>query len=91
MTYATSGALYAEVVETARLSPHLVRIVLGGEEMPQYRPLEVADEAVVLWFPKPGEDRPAPTTLKDGVWGHHDPRRLRPDATTRCARSRTAG
>ncbi|GAA3622609.1 siderophore-interacting protein [Kineosporia mesophila] len=73
MSYATSGSLYAEVVATQRLSPHLVRIVLGGEQMPGYEPLGVADEAVVLWFPRPGQDRPAPTTLQDGVWGHHDP------------------
>ncbi|MBT0773576.1 siderophore-interacting protein [Kineosporia sp. J2-2] len=78
MSYAESGALYAEVVATERLSPHLVRIVLGGPEMSQYEPLLVPDEAVVLWFPKPGQERPAPTTLKDGVWAHHDPQTAPP-------------
>ncbi|GAB3240470.1 siderophore-interacting protein [Kineosporia babensis] len=73
MTYSVTGAIYAEVVATERISPHLVRIVLGGPELSQYQPLQVPDEAVVLWFPKEGQDRPAPLTEKDGVWGHHDP------------------
>lgn len=73
MTDNPSGALYAEVVATERLSPHLVRILFGGPELSGYQPLNVPDEAVVLWFPRPGQDRPAPVTEKDGVWGHHDP------------------
>lgn len=78
MTYRETGALYAEVVATERISPHLVRIVLGGPEMSGYQPLRVADEAVVLWFPRPGQQRPAPVTQKDGVWGHHDPQTAPP-------------
>jgi NADPH-dependent ferric siderophore reductase len=68
-----SPALYAEVVATERLSPHLVRIVFGGAQLSRYQPLGIPDEAVVLWFPRPGEQRPAPMTLENDVWGHHDP------------------
>lgn len=66
-------SLYAEVVATERLSPHLVRIVFGGAELPRYQPLGIPDEAIVLWFPRPGETRPAPVTLENDVWCHHDP------------------
>lgn len=73
-----SGAIEVEVVSTERISPHLLRVVLAGEHLSTYRPLGVPDEAVALWFPRPGQDRPAPMTLEDGVWGHHDPQTAPP-------------
>ena len=36
MTDNPSGALYAEVVATERLSTHLMRIVFGGPELSGY-------------------------------------------------------
>lgn len=78
MTADVCPAIDAEVVGTERLSTHLVRIVLGGDQMATYQPLHVPDEAVVLWFPRPGEDRPAPMTLHEGIWGHHDPQTAPP-------------
>lgn len=42
--------LYGEVVETQQLSPHLLRVVLGGAGLDSYEPIEDTDQYVNCFF-----------------------------------------
>ncbi|MBY6708457.1 siderophore-interacting protein [Rhodococcus sp. BP-241] len=73
MTDDTEPTFYwAEVVDRTTLSPNLVRLTFGGEDLRRYRPAGVADECVALYFPAPGDARPPAMQCVDGVWWYHD-------------------
>jgi NADPH-dependent ferric siderophore reductase len=64
----------AEVVATRRLSPHLVRVELGGEGLRSWSTSGVPDERLVLVLPEPGSRRVArPVTMPDGTQDYPDP------------------
>ncbi|MGH3313195.1 MAG: siderophore-interacting protein [Streptomyces sp.] len=50
----------ARVVRTVRLTPHLVRVVLGGAGLTDFAAGEYTDHYVKLLFPVPGADYPEP-------------------------------
>ncbi|MFD7922802.1 siderophore-interacting protein [Streptomyces sp. NPDC059740] len=49
-----------EVVRTERLTPHMVRVVLGGDGLSQFAVADVTDAYVKLLFPVPGVAYPEP-------------------------------
>lgn len=64
----------AEVVATRRLSPHLVRVELGGEGLRSWTTSGAPDERLVLVLPAPGSRRVArPVTMPDGTQDYPDP------------------
>ena len=50
----------AQVVRTERLTPHMVRVVLGGEGLADFPAGEYTDHYVKLLFPLPGVTYPEP-------------------------------
>ncbi|MDQ1645293.1 MAG: hypothetical protein QOJ50_1477 [Cryptosporangiaceae bacterium] len=57
-------ALHAgRVVSTVRVSPHLIRVVLGGPGLAGFSAGEYTDHYVKLQFPQPGVDYPEPFDL----------------------------
>ncbi|MET9430175.1 MULTISPECIES: siderophore-interacting protein [unclassified Streptomyces] len=50
----------ARVVRTERLTPHMVRVVLGGEGLSDFRADEFTDHYIKLLFPAPGVTYPEP-------------------------------
>lgn len=64
----------AEVVGTRRLTPHLVRVELGGEGLRDWDTTGVPDERLVLVLPPPGSRTVAePVTMADGTQDYPDP------------------
>ncbi|SEP93907.1 siderophore-interacting protein [Microlunatus flavus] len=64
----------AVVVSTRRLTPHLLRIELGGEGLRGWSSSGVPDERLVLVLPAPGASAVAePTTMPDGTQDYPDP------------------
>ena len=59
---------YRAVVQTVeRRSPNLLRVVFGGGDLADFTGSGVADERLVVVFPRPGESEPpAPTVAADG-------------------------
>ncbi|GAA2102302.1 siderophore-interacting protein [Streptomyces albiaxialis] len=51
---------HARVVRTERLTPHMVRIVLGGDGLAEFEAGEHTDHYVKLLFPIPGVEYPQP-------------------------------
>ena len=66
-----AGCWFAEVVDAAQLTPHMVRVTFGGEDIAQYVSNGSPDECVTVFFPRDGEDRPPAMTAIDGVWWFH--------------------
>ena len=63
----------AVVQRTSRLSPSLVRVVLGAGDLGRWTSSGTADERLVLVFPRPGErEAPAPERLPDGTQDYPD-------------------
>jgi len=57
----------AVVQQVIRRSPHLVRVVLGGADLASFTGSGVADERLVVVFPRPGESEPpAPVETAGG-------------------------
>ncbi|MFI1158124.1 siderophore-interacting protein [Streptomyces sioyaensis] len=50
----------ARVQRTERLTPHMVRVVLGGEPLAEFTAGEYADHYIKLLFPVPGVQYPEP-------------------------------
>lgn len=48
----------AEVLRTARVTPHMIRVTLGGPELREYRASGEPDEYCKVLFPRPGEAEP---------------------------------
>lgn len=64
----------AEVVGTRRLTPHLVRVELGGAGLRGWSTSGVPDERLVLVLPAPGSRTVAePVTMPDGTQDYPDP------------------
>ncbi len=64
----------AEVVATRRLTPHLLRVELGGEGLRGWSSSGRPDERLVLVLPAPGADAVVePTTMPDGTQDYPDP------------------
>lgn len=64
----------AEVVATRRLTPHLLRVDLGGEGLRGWSSSGLPDERLVLVLPAPGADAVVePTTMPDGTQDYPDP------------------
>ena len=59
--------ILAHVVSTARLSPHLVRVVLGGDGLAGFSAGEFTDHYVKLHLPPRGADYQAPSHWIDTV------------------------
>jgi NADPH-dependent ferric siderophore reductase len=79
-----------QVRNLERLTPHLVRVTLHGEDLAKFETNGVAEHLKVM-FPAPGQDRPVPPTLtEDGpvyaegvarpVMRTYTPRSWRPEA-----------
>jgi NADPH-dependent ferric siderophore reductase len=54
---------YARVLRTERLTPHMIRIVLGGPELAEFGAGAYTDHYVKLLFPQPGVDYPEPMDM----------------------------
>lgn len=64
----------AVVVATRRLTPHLLRVELGGEGLRGWATSGLPDERLVLVLPAPGAAGVAePTTMPDGTQDYPDP------------------
>src|SRR4051794_6949650 len=63
----------ARVLRTARVTPRMVRIVLGGDDLADLEAGEYADEYVKLLFAQPELERPAIRSITVRRWD--------PDAT----------
>ncbi|MFI6304100.1 siderophore-interacting protein [Amycolatopsis thailandensis] len=57
------SATRLRVLRTERITPHMVRIVAGGEEISSFRPNEFTDAYVKVHFRVPGVDYPEPFDL----------------------------
>jgi NADPH-dependent ferric siderophore reductase len=56
VAHAASGLMHAEVVRTARVSPHLVRVTVGGDDLRRFA-FQGFDQWVRLALPPAGRDR----------------------------------
>ena len=61
------SAIVTEVVRTERLSPSMVRVVLGGPGLAQFQPSPHADSYVKVVFVHPDVPRPLPLTADGRV------------------------
>ncbi len=57
------SAIRLRVLRTERITPHMVRIVAGGEGIASFRPNEFTDAYVKVHFRVPGVDYPEPFDL----------------------------
>ncbi|WP_067467284.1 siderophore-interacting protein [Actinomadura macra] len=53
-----------KVLRTERLTPHMIRVVLGGEELAGFGAGEFTDHYVKLLFPQPGVTYPEPFDME---------------------------
>ncbi len=53
------------VLETSRLSPTMVRVTFGGDDLQRFRPSVYADSYVKLTFPCPGVRYPEPLDISE--------------------------
>ena len=60
MAWMPRTPIIAEVVETVELTPHLIRVVVTGEDLRDFPVGEFTDHYVKLQFPPPGADYEAP-------------------------------
>jgi NADPH-dependent ferric siderophore reductase len=69
-------ALYGDVVEVERLTPHMVRVVLGGEGLAGFTPTPFTDQYVNALFVPPGApyDVPFDTDEAGAAGPEHRPR-----------------
>jgi NADPH-dependent ferric siderophore reductase len=54
---------HASVLRTERLTPHLIRLVLGGPELAGFEAGAYTDRYVKVIFPRPGVDYPVPMDM----------------------------
>ncbi|PXY20508.1 siderophore-interacting protein [Prauserella endophytica] len=65
------------VLRTERITPHMIRVVSGGEGLAAFRPNEFTDAYVKVAFPSPGVTYPEPLdmrTIKAELPSEHWPR-----------------
>ncbi|MGH3504345.1 MAG: siderophore-interacting protein [Nocardioidaceae bacterium] len=66
---ASEGFFEARVLAKRGISPHMLRLALGGPGLEQFASTGVPDEWVRLYFPRAGETRlPLPTQVHGGGW-----------------------
>ncbi|PYE18168.1 NADPH-dependent ferric siderophore reductase [Williamsia limnetica] len=66
------GFSFGRVVEKTDLNPRLIRIVFAVDDLVQLEVPDVADAAVGLYFPAPGERKAPAMENRDGVWSYYD-------------------
>ncbi|MEV5596193.1 siderophore-interacting protein [Streptomyces sp. NPDC052496] len=57
--------IHAQVLRTEQLTPHMVRVVLGGAGLAEFSAGEYTDHYVKLVFPVPGVDYPQPLDIAE--------------------------
>lgn len=62
----------AEVVEATRITPNMVRVRFGGEELTGFESSGMPDERLGVYFPNPGERQPQRPTIVGGMWSFPD-------------------
>lgn len=63
----------AEVRATERLTPHMLRVVLGGPDLARFRTSGAGDERLIVVFPPPGAaEPPPPVRMSDGTLDYPD-------------------
>jgi len=74
-TPARTGHRTLQVLRTERVTPRMARVTLGGEELAGF-PGEGPDQRIKLFFPVPGQRRPAMPRASSGgpVWPPGEPR-----------------
>jgi NADPH-dependent ferric siderophore reductase len=60
--------LRGEVVQVRRLTPSMVRVVLGGDGLAEFTPTPFTDQYVNALFPNPGSERPAGRRYTIRAW-----------------------
>lgn len=63
---------HAEVLETRRLTPGMMRIVLGGEDLAGFATTGVGDEYIRLFLPEPGRREPVYPEATEDSWTYPD-------------------
>lgn len=69
------GFFFVHVRTVRQLSPNLVRIIFGGDDLAKYVSIGAPDESVAIYFPAQGQSRPEPMEYRNGSWGYFDPER----------------
>ena len=63
----------AEVRATERLTPHMLRVVLGGSDLRRFRSSGAGDERLIVVFPPSGAaEPPPPVRMPDGTLDYPD-------------------
>ncbi|HEX4246589.1 MAG TPA: siderophore-interacting protein [Pseudonocardia sp.] len=72
---ARTGHRTLQVLRTERVTPRMARVTLGGDELAGF-PGDGPDQRIKLFFPMPGQDRPAMPRASSGgpVWPPGQPR-----------------
>lgn len=67
-------AYFHEAIVTGaeRLTPNMVRVRFGGDDLRRFVSSGQADERLSVIFPLPGADRPPRPTLSNGIYGYPD-------------------
>src|SRR5438445_10205526 len=73
------------VLRTERLTPHMIRIVAGGEDLAKFRSNPFTDTYIKVVFPVPGVSYPEPLDL--GVIREQLPGELAPKVRSYTVRS----
>lgn len=63
----------AEVARAERVTPGMVRVVLGGPDLRGFTSTGVPDERLGVYFPRPGQREPQRPTITGGMWSFADP------------------
>ncbi|ORM35326.1 siderophore-interacting protein [Williamsia sp. 1135] len=66
------GFSFGRVVEKTELNPRLIRIIFAIDDLDQLQVPDVADAAVGIYFPEPGERKAPAMENRDGVWSYYD-------------------
>lgn len=83
------GFYYATVQSVVRLSPSIVRVIFGGEDLRGYVGKSAPDECVTIYFPAAMDDALPPMTCINGSWCYHDAA-TRPNCRNYTVRERDA-
>lgn len=62
----------AVVISAVRITPNMVRLRFGGDELRAWRTSGDPDERLTVAFPAPGAQRPPRPQIVDGAWHYDD-------------------
>ncbi|GGC65664.1 siderophore-interacting protein [Hoyosella rhizosphaerae] len=62
----------ATVHEAIRITPHMMRIRFGGDELQHFTTSGKPDERLGVYFPRQGQRAPQRPTISDGIWTFED-------------------